>query len=73
MGGFDVGIALGGLILGSLAEILGGYRGIFSLAAILATMALFVFITQAGKTVRYSLFFALGKKKDSYALKSQSL
>ena len=70
MGGFDVGIALGGLILGSLAEVLGGYRGVFSLAAVLATVALFIFITQVGKTVRYSVFFALGREKDSYALKS---
>ncbi|MDJ0594973.1 MAG: MFS transporter [Pleurocapsa sp. MO_226.B13] len=69
MGGFDVGIAMGGLILGSLSYILGGYRGIFSLAAILAGVALVIFVTQAGKNLRHSLFFALGKTTDSYAVK----
>ncbi len=68
MGGFDVGIALGGLILGSLSFILGGYRGIFSLAAILALVALIVFVTQSGKNLHHSLSFALGKAKDAYAL-----
>ena len=68
MGGFDVGIALGGLTLGSLSFVLGGYRGIFSLAAILALAALIVFATQAGKNLRHSLFFALGKANDAYAI-----
>ena len=68
MGGFDVGIAMGGLVLGSLSGILGGYRGIFSLAAILATVALVIFVTQAGKNLRHSLFFALGKAPDTYAM-----
>ena len=68
MGGFDVGIAMGGLILGSLAAFLGGYRGIFALAAVLAGVALFIFITQAGKSIRHSLFFALGKAKDTYTI-----
>jgi MFS family permease len=68
MGGFDVGIALGGPIFGFLDEILGGYQGIFSLAAALALMALIVFITQTGKNLRNSLFFALGKAPDVYAV-----
>lgn len=69
MGGFDVGIAMGGLVLGSLSALLGGYRGIFSLAAILASLALAIFMTQVGKNVRHSLFFALGKaKKDTYTV-----
>ena len=68
MGGFDVGIALGGFTLGSLSFILGGYRGIFSLAAVLALVALLVFVTQAGKNLRHSLFFALGKAHDAYAI-----
>lgn len=71
MGGFDVGIALGGFILGSLSFILGGYRGIFSLAAVLSLVALLVFVTQAGKNFRHSLFFALGKAQDTYALNSK--
>lgn len=68
MGGFDLGIAMGGLTLGSLAGILGGYRGIFALAAVLASAALVIFVTQAGKNLRHSLYFALGKVKDAYAL-----
>ena len=73
MGGFDVGIAMGGLILGSLATILGGYRGIFALAAVLASVALIIFITQAGKNLRHSLFFALGKAPDAYLVNSQNI
>ena len=70
MGGFDVGIALGGLTLGSLSFLLGGYRGIFALAAVLAVIALLVFVTQVGKNLRHSIWFALGKAKDVYALDS---
>ncbi|MGF1542290.1 MAG: MFS transporter [Pleurocapsa sp.] len=68
MGGFDVGIALGGLVLGSLAAILGGYRGIFAVAAMLSLVALIIFVTQGGKNLRHSLSFALGKASDVYAL-----
>lgn len=68
MGGFDVGIALGGFTLGSLSFVLGGYRGIFSLAAVLALVALVIFVTQAGKNFRHSLFFAMGQVQDAYAL-----
>lgn len=72
MGGFDVGIALGGPIFGFLDDILGGYQGIFSLAAVVALIALIVFMTQTGKNLRHSLDFALGKVPDVYAL-SKSL
>ena len=68
MGGFDVGIAMGGLILGSLSAVLGGYRGIFALAAILSSIALLIFVTQVGKNVRHSLFFAMGRAKDVYLI-----
>lgn len=68
MGGFDVGIALGGFTLGSLSFILGGYRGIFALAAVLALAALIVFVTQVSKNMHHSLYFALGKATDAYAL-----
>ncbi|MEM7591194.1 MAG: MFS transporter [Cyanobacteria bacterium P01_A01_bin.83] len=68
MGGFDVGIALGGLTLGSLSFILGGYRGIFAIATFLAFVALIVFVTQVGENMRHSLFFALGKAQDVYTL-----
>lgn len=68
MGGFDVGIALGGPTFGFLDDILGGYQGIFSLAAVVALIALIVFMTQTGKNLRHSLDFALGKVPDVYAL-----
>ena len=67
MGGFDVGIALAGPVLGFLASWL-GYPGIFTLAAILALMALIIFVTRSSKNLRYSIRFALGKSKDVYAL-----
>lgn len=68
MGGFDVGIALGGPSFGFLEGILQGYRGIFTLAAIMAAVALVVFVTQAGKNIRHSCDFALGRVPDIYAL-----
>jgi MFS family permease len=68
MGGFDVGIALGGPTFGFLDDILGGYQGIFSLAAVVALIALIVFMTQTGKNLSHSLGFALGKVPDVYAL-----
>lgn len=69
MGGFDVGIALAGPVLGSLVANF-GYRGVFSLAAILALSALIIFVTLASKNPRHSLHFALGKAQDGYAIKS---
>lgn len=68
MGGFDVGIALGGPSFGLLSGILGGYQGIFALAAIFAAIALVVFMTQGGKDAEHSFNFALGKVPDVYAL-----
>ena len=68
MGGFDMGIALGGPTFGFLDGILGGYRGIFALAAVLATVALIIFVTQASKDIKHSFDFALGKASDIYAL-----
>ena len=68
MGGFDVGIALGGPTFGFLDGVVGGYRGIFSLAAALGAIALAVFITRGGKNLRRSVGFALGKVPDDYIL-----
>ncbi len=67
LGGFDVGIALAGPVLGALESYL-GYRQIFAIAASLTAVALMVFMTQSGKSVAHSLRFALGKAKDSYAI-----
>lgn len=68
MGGFDLGIALGGPCFGFLEPLLGGYRGIFALAAVLAAISLVIFMTQAGKDTEHSVNFALGKAPDVYAL-----
>ena len=73
MGGFDVGIALGGPSFGFLDGILGGYRGIFALAAVLAAVALIIFITQASKDIKHSFDFALGKAPDVYALNQSTV
>lgn len=67
IGGFDVGIALAGPILGALAVSI-GYRGIFSLGASLALLSLALFITQSNKNLTHSLRFAFGQGKDLYAL-----
>ena len=67
MGGFDVGIALAGPVLGFIASAV-GYRGIFALSALLAFIAFAIFLTQSNKNLRYSLRFALGRSKDIYAL-----
>lgn len=67
MGGFDVGIALAGPVLGFLVSWV-GYSGIFTLAAILALIALTIFVTKSNKNLHYSIRFALGKSKDFYAL-----
>ena len=67
LGGFDVGIALGGPILGLLETSL-GYRGLFTLAAILAVISLLVFLTRSSKSLSHSIRFSLGKEEDIYAV-----
>jgi len=68
IGGFDVGIAIAGPVLGSFAQQL-GYQGIFSLTTGLAVLALIVFVTQNSKDLPHSLRFATGRGRDIYALK----
>ncbi len=67
IGGFDIGIALAGPILGAFADLL-GYRTLFAIAAGLAVAALVVFLTLSSKDLRHSFKFALGREKDLYAL-----
>lgn len=67
IGGFDVGIALAGPILGALAAGV-GYRGMFSIAGGLAFIALSLFITLSNKNLTHSLGFAFGKEEDLYAI-----
>lgn len=67
IGGFDVGIALAGPVLGYFADIL-GYRSLFAIAAVLAVTALVSFLTLSSKDLPHSIKFALGREKDIYAL-----
>lgn len=66
VGGFDLGIALGGSVLGIfVADV--GYRGTFGLAAALALLALTIFTTQCTSAPGRSLRFACGRIRDEYA------
>lgn len=67
MVGFDVGIAIAGPVLGSVAEQV-GYRNIFGFACGLTFLAIIIFLTQSSKDLRHSLRFALGRGRDVYAL-----
>jgi MFS family permease len=67
IGGFDLGVAIAGPILGFFAEPL-GYRGLYNLSAIVAFFTLAIFLTQSSKTLSHSFRFATGRAKDAYAL-----
>lgn len=67
IGGFDLGVAIAGPVLGFLAEIF-TYREIFAIASSLAIVALLIFLTQSSKNLSRSLRFAIGRDKDVYAL-----
>lgn len=69
IGGFDLGIALAGPGLGSLADVL-GYRGLFTLGVSLAAIALIIFLTRSSKNLAHSLRFAIGREKDVYRISS---
>lgn len=71
IGGFDLGIALAGPILGVMAEDI-GYRNIFAIASVMAFLALGIFLTQSNMNLRHSLKFALGRDRDLYALQKSS-
>lgn len=66
IGGFDLGIALAGPILGFVAEHI-GYRNMFGLAAGIAVLALLIFITRSSKNLPHSIRFAIGRGQDIYA------
>ena len=70
IGGFDLGIAIAGPILGSLGIII-GYQGMFYLAGSCALTALLIFLTQCNKNLFYSFRFALGQGKDLYSLEEK--
>jgi MFS family permease len=65
--GFDLGMAIAGPVLGSLAERL-SYPAIFSISAFSILLAVSIFLTQSSKTLPQSFDFALGRIPDAYAL-----
>ena len=67
IGGFDLGIALAGPILGSVSNAI-GYPSLYAVAAIVTLIALIIFMTLSSKSVSHSFKFALGYGKDSYAV-----
>ncbi len=67
--GFDVGIALAGPCLGTVAT-LAGIRPMFGLACGFAGFALLLFTTSNSKDLRQSIAFAWGHGPDVYALSS---
>lgn len=67
IGGFDLGIAIAGPILGSLASIF-TYNQLFAIAALMSFLALLVFVTSSNKNIKHSWRFAIGKAKDYYAI-----
>ncbi|MBV5260764.1 MFS transporter [Synechococcus moorigangaii CMS01] len=68
IGGFDVGIALAGLLLGTVTQTV-GYQGIFAIASGLALLSFFIFLTQGNAKISTSLKFAFGRTGDRYAQK----
>ncbi|NJN88603.1 MAG: MFS transporter [Leptolyngbyaceae cyanobacterium SL_7_1] len=71
MVGFDIGIALAGPLLGTIATQT-GYRYIFGVSAGLAFLGLLVFLTLSSKNLPYSFRFAIGRGRDVYAVKQIS-
>ncbi|MDJ0578542.1 MFS transporter [Crocosphaera sp.] len=66
LGGFDLGMACAGPLVGSLGNHL-SYQVIFTMTGSLALVAFFLFISQSNYNFQTSLSFALGKEKDLYA------
>ncbi|WP_107668185.1 MFS transporter [Cyanothece sp. BG0011] len=66
LGGFDIGIALAGPMVGSLGSDL-SYQAIFTINSSLALAAFFLFISQSNYNLKTSVSFALGREKDLYA------
>ncbi|MBW4620778.1 MAG: MFS transporter [Cyanosarcina radialis HA8281-LM2] len=65
--GFDLGMAIAGPVLGSLADRL-SYPAIFSLSTFSILLAVSIFLTQSSKSLPQSFDFALGRVRDAYAL-----
>ncbi|WP_017324123.1 MFS transporter [Synechococcus sp. PCC 7336] len=67
LGGFDVGLACAGLLLGQAAD-WWGYRALFCIAAGLVASAAILFATRSAKTPAESFRFAIGQGADPHAL-----
>lgn len=67
IGGFDLGIAIAGPILGAVS-VHWGYRTMFALSSLLAILALILFLLRSNKNISHSLRFALGQDRDLYAI-----
>ncbi len=67
MGGFDVGIAIAGPIIGAFAAVL-GLRALFTVAAGFTALAMGLFLGGSGLKLADSWRFALGRGPDPYAL-----
>jgi MFS family permease len=67
IGGFDLGIALAGPLLGSVAGHY-GYGALFGLASLITLSSIVMFTTLSSKDLTHSLRFALGPGRDLYAL-----
>lgn len=66
--GLDVGIAIAGPVVGSVADQV-GYGNMFGFAGLLTFLGILIFLTQSSKDLVGSLRFALGRGPDAYALK----
>ena len=66
IGGFDLGIAIAGPLLGNFGET--GYRSMFLVAAALGGLAIVLFLIMSNRNVMASIKFALGKGKDQYSV-----
>jgi MFS family permease len=69
IGGFDLGIFMGGPCVGFAAAWL-GYRGLFAIAAAVTFLSTIVFATTCSTTPHRSFRFAIGRGRDMYALPS---
>lgn len=67
MMGFDLGLVLGGPLLGGIGEVT-GYRYLFCLAAVSILSGLMLFAVFSGKNLRQSIGFALGRSPDVWAV-----
>jgi len=67
LGGFDLGGAITGPVLGLLAPQV-QYSGLFLITAALVFVSLIIFMTLSSKNVPHSLRFAFGQERDAYAL-----